>query len=161
MRIKNILVPTDFSENAQLAFDHAYELALQVGAKLHLLHVRDESVLRTAVREGLLRADSTDEDLQAAVEQLSGERFSATVAGVDQTAVHIERVSRHGDPKLVIVDYAAEITADVVVVGMRGAGVIGAIKTAVLGSVADSLIRKSPCPVLVVRLDHGKGSAER
>ncbi|HLG14070.1 MAG TPA: universal stress protein [Blastocatellia bacterium] len=160
VRINNILVPTDFSENAQLAFDHAYALAAQLDAKLYLLHVRDESALRIAVKEGLLGADTTDEELQTAVEQLVEERLSATLAGVDRTAVTIEKVFRRGDPKLVIIEYAREIDADVIVVGMRGTGVVDVIKTALLGSVAESVIRKARCPVLMVRLDHGEEDDE-
>jgi nucleotide-binding universal stress UspA family protein len=51
MPINTILVPTDFSENAHVAFETACDLALQLGAKLHVLHVQDESALRVAIKE--------------------------------------------------------------------------------------------------------------
>ena len=50
MRIERILVPTDFSENSQVAFERAYSLARQLGAKLYVLHIQDGSVLRTAIK---------------------------------------------------------------------------------------------------------------
>ena len=154
MKIKNILVPTDFSENAQRAFEKACSLARQLGASLYMLHVRDESALRTAVREGLLEADSTDEELHRAVEQLIEQRFSSVCAGIDRSEVALKQVSRRGDPKAVIVDYAAEIAADIIVMGTHGTGLMEKIKSAMMGAIAESVIRKSPCPVLLVRLDH-------
>ena len=45
MRTQTILVPIDFSDNAQVAVEKGCELALQLGAKLYLLHVQDESTL--------------------------------------------------------------------------------------------------------------------
>src|SRR5215217_3601407 len=106
MSINRILVPTDFSENAQVAFERAYELARLLKATLYVLHVRDESNLRIAIREGLLEAGSTDEQLQAAVERLTEERFSKLIAGVDVSQVRIKRLSRRGDSDAAILAYA-------------------------------------------------------
>ncbi|MBI4482965.1 MAG: universal stress protein [Acidobacteria bacterium] len=150
MRIEKILVPTDFSENAQLAFDEAYNLARQLGAKLYLLHVQDESTLRTAIKEGLLHPGATDEEVQAQVEKLTEMRFSRMLAGRIPSECPVEHLTRRGDPKVTIPDYANEIKADMVVVGKHGATAMTRIKTALLGSVAEAVIRKSPCPVLVV-----------
>ena len=154
MRIKRILVATDFSENAQVAFENAYKVAKQLGAKLYLLHVQDESTLRTAVKEGLLSRESSDEELQAQVEQLTEMRFSKMLAGLSLSEVTIKHLSRRGDPSTAIVDYANEIEADIVVVGMRGIMARSAVVSAVLGSVAEYVMRRSPCPTLIVRLEH-------
>ena len=151
MPIKTILVPTDFSDNAHLAFQKAFDLACQLGATLHLLHVQNESTLRMAIKEGLLRDDSTDQELQAEIGRIIEERCSKILAGCGGP---VEHLSRRGEPEVVIPRYAREIGADLVVVGMRGAGLSALIKSAVLGSIAESLLRKSPCPVMVVRLDH-------
>ena len=151
MPIKTILVPTDFSDNAHVAFQKAFDLAGQLGAKLHLLHVQNESTLRMAIKEGLLRDDSTDEELQVEIGRIIEERCSKILAGCGGP---VEHLSRRGEPEVVIPRYAREIGADLVVVGMRGAGLSALIKSAVMGSIAESLLRKSPCPVMVVRLDH-------
>ena len=152
--IKTILVPTDFSEHAQRAFERAFDLAEQLGAKLYLLHVQTESFLRTAVKEGLLDGASTDEELQEAVIQLIEERFSQTVCAVDRSQVAIEHASRRGDPDALIPAYAHEVGADLIVIGQRGAGFIDEVRAAVIGSVTGGVIRKSPCPVMVVKLEH-------
>ena len=154
MKIKNILAPTDFSENAQVAFEKAYDLAQQLGAKLFVLHVRDESNLRIAIKEGLLEADITDEQLEEAVKNLTEERFANLLGSVDGSQVAIEHISRRGDSGATILSYAKEIGADIIVIGRHGAGVMESILSAVLGSVAETLIKKSPCPVLVTRRDH-------
>ncbi|HST20838.1 MAG TPA: universal stress protein [Blastocatellia bacterium] len=152
MSIQIILVPVDFSENSQVAFEAAYDLALQLGAKLYVLHVQDESTLRIAIKEELLSKCSTDEEVQSSVERLTEERFSKMLSSMDTSKVAIEHTSRRGDSDKEIVAYAREIEADMIVIGRRGAGII----SAVLGSVAESVVKKSPCPVLVVRLEHKK-----
>jgi nucleotide-binding universal stress UspA family protein len=150
MQYQTILVAMDFSENARRAFQRAYDLAAQLGAKLYLLHIQDENTLRTAIREGLLRDDSTDEQLQQAVRELNEQRFSKLLEGADTSKVAIEHLTRRGDPKSAINEFAREINADLVAVGRRGVS----LRDLVVGSVADSVIRNSPCPVLVVKRDH-------
>src|SRR5215471_739483 len=154
--IKTILVPTDFSEHAQRALERASDLAGQLGAKIYLLHVQTEGALRTALKEGLLGATSTDEEICEAVEQLIEERFSQTLCGIDRSNLVVEHCSRRGEPGVLIPAYAEEIGADLIVLGRRGAGLIGEVRAAVIGSVTASVIRKSPCPVMVVRREHGR-----
>ncbi|MGA9772114.1 MAG: universal stress protein [Blastocatellia bacterium] len=150
MSIQTILVPVDFSQHSQVAFDTAYDLALQLSAKLYVLNVQDESALRIAIQEGLFSQCSSDEELQRAVKQLTKDRFAKMFSSLDISKVAIEHLSRRGDSDREIVAYAREIEADMIVIGRRGTGII----SAALGSVSESVIRKSPCPVLVVRLEH-------
>lgn len=114
--------------------------------------------MRTAIKEGLLRADSTDEQLQASVQELVAERFSEATAGLDRSELDIECLSRRGYPKAAIVQYAEEINAGLVVIGMRGITAMSMIASAALGSVAEYVLRKSPCSTLIVRLEHRRQS---
>jgi len=155
MSIKTILVPTDFSEHAQRALETACALARQLGAKLYVLHVQTGSALRIAVQEGLMDDAVNDEELETAVEQLIQKRFSETFCNIDRSQLVIEHSSRRGEPGATIVAYATEIGADLVVVGRRGAGLIEGVRAAVIGSVVEALIRKSPCPVVVVKREYG------
>jgi len=120
-----------------------------------VLHVQTGSALRIAVQEGLLDGAGNDEELETAVEQLIEKRFSETLCNIDRTQFVLEHASRRGEPGATIVAYATEIHADLVVVGRRGTGLIEGMRTAVIGSVVEVLIRKSPCPVVVVRREHG------
>jgi universal stress protein A len=149
---KTILVAIDFSENAEAAFDVAYDLARQLGAKLYVLHVQDENTLRTAIREGLLDDCANDEELEAAVKKLTEDRLVKLLSRADPAQIQIERILRRGDPRAVIVDCAAKVNADIVVVGRRGVSLIDRV----VGHVTDSVIRKSPCPVVIVRREHKK-----
>lgn len=154
MKYETIMMATDFSRNAQLAFEKAYDLARQLCARLVVLYVQDESTFRMAVKEGLLREDSTNEELQAEVEGLTQMHFSTFFAGYSFTDVEVERLVRRGDPDAVIVECAKTLNADLIVIGMRGAGMLGTIKSILLGSVAESLIHKTPCPLMLVKLEH-------
>jgi nucleotide-binding universal stress UspA family protein len=160
MRIEKILVPTDFSENAQAAFEEACDLAHQLEARLYLLHIQDGSALRIAIREELVRADSTDEQLQTAVQELIARRFSEMSAGLDRFEVSIECISQLGNPKAGIVHYAEEIDADMIVIGMRGVTAMSMVTSAALGSVAEWVMRRSPCPTLIVRTEHRPNRVE-
>jgi len=154
MSINTILVSTDFSENAQVASEKACELAGLLKARLHVLHVQDESSLRVAIKEGLLDTCETDEAIRTAVERLIEERFARLLAKTDCAGVEITHLSRRGDAAAQTLAYAKEIHADMIVIGRHGEGVLSNLISAVLGSVAEVIIRKSPCPVLVVRRDH-------
>lgn len=154
MSIKTILVPTDFSAHAQRAFEVASDLAIQLGAQVYLLHVQMESDLRTAIKEGCFVDAATDDELHEVVRKLIEDRFSETLSAVDRSKISIEHTSRRGDADAVIPAYATEIGADLIVVGRRGTGFMNEIRAAVVGSVTQAVIRKSPCPVLVVRLEH-------
>jgi nucleotide-binding universal stress UspA family protein len=66
-------------------------------------------------------------------------------AGVD---VPIARLYKHGDPAGVIVKTAAEIHADMIVIGCRGLGQLGGL---ILGSVSERVLHGAGIPVLVVR----------
>ena len=152
MENKSILVAVDFSENAEAAFDVAYDLARQLGTKLYVLHVQDENTLRTAIREELFDDYETDEELEAAVKKLNEDRLTNLTSAADPKEVEIERHSQRGDPRALIVDRAIDINAYLLVVGRRGLSLIDRV----VGHVTDSVIRKSPCPVVIVRREHKK-----
>jgi hypothetical protein len=99
MPLERILFSINLSKDAQSCFENAYALACQPHAKLFVLHTHENSFLRTASNEGLLRSDSTDEELQNAVQQPTEQHFSKRCAGFDLSAVPIEYTSRRGDRK--------------------------------------------------------------
>jgi nucleotide-binding universal stress UspA family protein len=154
MTVSKILVPTDFSKTAEVALAKAYSLAIQLHARLCLVHVQDASTLRTAVQEGLVTGDSTDEELRAGVAQLIEMRFSKMLAGIGPPEVPIETQTRRGEPNAVIVDAARETRADLVVIGMNGITASSQLASLLLGSVCEHVLRNSPCPTVIVRLDH-------
>lgn len=71
----------------------------------------------------------------------------------------IHCVTARGTTDSTIIEYALDDRADSMVVGLRGTGAGNRIRATLLGSVAEAMIRKSPCPVIVVRPDHVINSA--
>ena len=142
---KVILAPTDLSENAEEAVDYACELARILGAKVHLLHVIAVPVvgipeLGMALTSTMI--DTMVKDNQAALDQLAARK--AAQADIAPT------ILRTGDARDVINQTAKEIGADLIVVGTHGRR---GVTRVLLGSVAETVVRTAPCPVLTVRME--------
>lgn len=135
-----ILVPTDFSESARAALDYAKELAAVVGAELHLVHVMDDPVLRWNLPDAMapfpVLRDTVEQEAKAGLARLLKEGNRVTLQ------------TWWGSPSSGILDYAEQHEVDLIVMGTHGRGVIG---HALLGSVAERVVRHAKCPTLVVR----------
>lgn len=140
MKISNILVPTDFSPCSEQALDYAIEMADKLGAKVHLLSVigiPSYGVPELGVGLTATMMDNMITDTQRALDQLRRDRKSVSQAFV-----------RAGDARDVILQTAEELPADLIVMGTHGRR---GISRALLGSVAEMIVRTSPVPVLTVR----------
>lgn len=140
--IKHILLPVDFSDASLLATQYALDLARRFGAKVHLLHVIEDPLVYVPMFDSS-PMPSKQEFEQAAQTMLDNWILAADAAGLD-----IERRWVHGKPFVGIVQYAREHDADLIVVGTHGRGFAAHL---LLGSVAEKVVRKAPCPVLTVR----------
>ena len=153
MIFRKILVPIDFSETAETALHYAKELARQAGAELILLHVLEDPMLLAAwpVMSGGPAVETGDEGV-AMREQLKNLLTSEDRAQI-KTAVHVIV----GDPTgLAISRYAVEGEFELIVMGTHGRG---ALAHALLGSVAEQVVRSAPCPVLTIRHPANRGAA--
>lgn len=145
LTFRKILVPIDFSETAETALHYAKELARQSGGELHLLHVVDDPMLLAAwpMVAGGPAVETGDEGaaLREQLEHLMAPRERTQM----RTEVHVIV----GDPTgFAISRYAAENEFELIVMGTHGRG---ALAHAVLGSVAEHVVRSAPCPVLTIR----------
>ena len=140
--LKRILVATDFSECSETAVKYARELAWTFGSTVHILHVipspyaQGWSVETYSAPTGNL-LEQWDREARA--------RLEATVPEAEREQVVL--ATRIGTPHQAILDYAADAAVDLVVIGTHGRGPIGHI---LIGSVAERVVRKAPCPVLTV-----------
>lgn len=128
--IEHVLVPTDGSESANVAAEHAIDLALKTGATLHALYVV-ESGLPVAAEE--IAETALDTVTEAAKE-----------AGLED----IETVIRHGRVHQGIAGYTSEAGIDCVVMGTHGRT---GLRRYLLGSVTERTVRFSPVPVFSVK----------
>lgn len=147
IQLKRILLPTDFSKNARAAQEYACAFADHFGAELHLLYVLQDMVIGTASpgETVLIPATSTAE-AQASAERALAELPDAAWAKGKQ----IVRATRTGAPLVEIVRYAREQNIDLIVLSTHGRTGLAHV---LLGSVAENVVRKAPCPVLTVRPD--------
>ena len=139
MHIHSILHATDFSEGSRNAFAVAYALARDYRAKLLLCTVR-ETTLVAFGEYGMVPPPPGEDvaELHAKLRSVVPER--GTVA--------IEYHVTEGEPAVQIVDLAKENQVDLIVVGTHGRG---GLERMLMGSVAEQILRKAPCPVLVVK----------
>ena len=142
-RFETVLVPVDFSDHAKEALDTAIQVAHLFGSTIHLLHcyhiqTAGISPYGIVLPEGYYAEirDAAEKQLNDWHEMLSDEEIqSKSILSADS-------------PSLAINLAAEEIEADLIVMGTRG---LSGLKHAVLGSVAERVVRLAPCPVLTVK----------
>jgi nucleotide-binding universal stress UspA family protein len=132
-----IILATDGSKEAELASRTAAELAQSTSSELHVLYV-GEAPNPYAEEVGL-----AGDDRQARTElDAQAEKVRAVGGKVAQAHLSMGKADHE------IVALAEEIGAGLIVMGSKGRG---GIRRALMGSVADSVVRHAHCPVLVVR----------
>lgn len=148
IQLKHILYPTDFSELSLHALPYAKEFARAYGATLHVIHVVDEAYAywMTMGPNSLPVGPSVQEMTTAAEEMLRG--FVAKNLGdLDPAKVKTSLLS--GRPFVEVLKYAREQAIDLVVLATHGRGGLAHV---LMGSVAEKVVRKAPCPVLSIRV---------
>ena len=144
-----ILLATDGSPHAQLAAMKAVDLAKSTNARLHVVAVG--RTFPAAVYD--VYADTESEDLRREAQEILDEQVrKIEEVGGTVAIAHLKMNERRDEA---IVHLAEEIGADLIVMGSRG---FGGLRRALLGNVADSVVRHAHCPVLVVRPTEGVSS---
>jgi nucleotide-binding universal stress UspA family protein len=141
--LKTILVPSDFSECSDAAIRYGLELARRFDARLHLLHVVQDPATQPWAAEGFALP------ILEIVEQWQKDarlRLAAAVPLPD--AARVTCVATIAAPTDEIVRYASAHAVDLIVMGTHGRGGVSHL---LLGSIAEKVIRRAPCPVLTVR----------
>jgi nucleotide-binding universal stress UspA family protein len=143
INLKTILVPSDFSECSDAAVRYGLELARRFGATLHLLHVVQDPATQPWAAEGfavpLLEAvDQWQKDAQV--------RLANAIPAEDRAKTVV--MSTIASPFPEILRYATANTIDLIVMGTHGRG---GVSHMLLGSIAEKVVRRAPCPVLTVR----------
>jgi nucleotide-binding universal stress UspA family protein len=138
--IRTILHPTDFSECATEAFDLACNLAYDYAARLLVLHVLEPPITALAGNRALPPLPE-EYGRPAREEKLRG--LQAPYA-----AVQLERCLQEGEVIPEILRLATETPCDLIVMGTHGRTGLSRL---LLGSVAEGVLRRAPCPVLSVR----------
>ena len=139
--LKRILVPTDFSETSEAAVKYAVELSRGFNSALHVLHVVEPN---SAHDEG----PGFPLGLMEGIQNAARERLNKVLTEEETALGRPEAALRVGNPFLEIIRYAKENDIDLIVMGTHGRGFVTHM---LMGSVAEKVVRKAPCPVLTVR----------
>lgn len=142
-KVKNILLPTDFSKISLTAAEYAVELAKEYNAKLHLLNVLEKTPPILAIRSLDLSREKIIESIDADAKSQLAECTKKVKKFGD---VDIIPVIRKGVDYEEIIKYSKEKKIDIIVIATHGR--TGILHT-LLGSVAEKVIRYSKIPVLV------------
>lgn len=140
---RTILVATDFSEHAEHALEYAARLAAQLDATIHLVHtitVPAMGISEMGVAYHSMMIESQTLKAQRALDDL--------VARYRDRASFAPPRLEIGDARDVIDRVAEQIGADLIVMGTHGRR---GVRRMLLGSVAESVVRSAPCPVLTIR----------
>lgn len=139
---KTVLVPTDFSDHAERATDYACELARKLGARVILLHAY------ALPSVGFPESIGFGAELAGRVVTVAEEALRAAKERRQASGVEIVTVAMEGDPRDLILGTIDEHHADLVCMGTHGRR---GLARAMLGSVAEEIVRHAPCGVLTLR----------
>lgn len=145
LTLKTVLVPTDFSEASESALRYGKAMAEAFGASLHVVHVMEDLLAHAWAAEVYV---SSMPQLRDEIEKESRQRLGALLTETERATLRAETTLLAGNPFLEIIRYAKAHGVDLIVMGTHGRGPIAHM---LLGSVAEKVVRKSPCPVLTVR----------
>ena len=141
--LRNILVATDFSEPSNVAVAYGRDLARNYNARLHVMHVVEDVMLRYGAEVGMALPALQEDLVKAARRDLESritdeDRRQLNAVAVIDTGANISAA---------ICDYAKNNSIDLIVKGTHGRG---AVQHFLMGSVAERVVRTPPCPVLTV-----------
>jgi nucleotide-binding universal stress UspA family protein len=137
--LRAILVPVDFSEHSDSVFRLACSLARDHGARVYLLHVL--ATPAAVYAGGMVLAVPNDNKDQA---WNSLRQFQAP-----DPSISVEPRLAEGDAADAILRVIADLHCDLVVMGTHGRTGLGRL---LMGSVAEKVVRRAPCPVLTVKI---------
>ena len=141
MTIQTVLIPTDGSDRSNAAAHRGLDLATALDCTVHVLSVADSSIATGAGYSG--DSPSIRKRLrEKATERATSLRDEAIQRGIEATAV-----AREGIPANEIVTYATDEVIDAIIIGTAGRG--GVVR-AVMGGVADKVVRTASVPVITI-----------
>ena len=146
--MKNILIPTDFSENSWNAIKYALKLYKKTRCSFHILHV---SNVNTFVSGELPSIPSTTLVLEKNVKVETKRKLKALLNKIDQTYLNIKHSfithAEYGFLIDAIKSNVEENDIDLIIMGTKGAS---GLKEVIIGSNTGDVITRVKCPVLVV-----------
>jgi nucleotide-binding universal stress UspA family protein len=145
IKLKKVLVPTDFSESARHALTYGISFAREYRAELVVLHVVENLTVGYA-------SDLFPVPMAEVFQEISGyakAELAKLGAVAREKKVEVVEHVVQGKPSAEIIRFAREAEVDMIVLGTHGKGMLD---QALFGSTTERVVRRAPCPVLTVRL---------
>jgi nucleotide-binding universal stress UspA family protein len=140
---KKILCPIDFSEFTDEILEYALDITKKYGAELHLIHIIPNLNYFTPYESFF-----TPENLIVVEKNMEAEVNKDFDAIINKIDIPAKKVIRTGAAFVEIIDYVKTESIDLIIMGTHGRT---GLEHILIGSVAERVIRKAPCPVLTVR----------
>lgn len=145
LTLKKILCPVDFSECSTYALSYAIDLSAKEHASLYLIHVIETHIGDIGGIEKEITLLLSDKKQIGNLRT----RLVNLIPGDIRTNIHIEPIVEKGIPYVEIIRTAKDKQVDLIVIGTHGRT---GLEHILIGSVAERVIRRAPCPVLSIRL---------
>jgi nucleotide-binding universal stress UspA family protein len=156
--MKNILVAVDFSEGNGLLVQQAIGLAKELDGKLYVVHVTSDALQASFISSQFY--DASPEltgapfgDVEMA-RNLCADEYKREHRGLlnisarmREAGVEAQSMLLKGDAAQLILEKAHELKADIIMMGSHGHGLL---RKMLVGSVAEAVLRKAPCNVMIV-----------
>jgi nucleotide-binding universal stress UspA family protein len=146
-KVSKILVPVDFSDCSRAALDHALSLAKALNATVEVLHVAELPQFKNEPRVAGASGSTTLREYALEAGKTELDAFLSGLPASDRAS--LATTLDAGKPREGILGHAQRARADLIVMGTHGR--TGRAHS-FAGSVAESIVRSAPCPVLTVRL---------
>lgn len=144
INLKRILVPIDFSDHSKRALNYAIPFAEHFGASIDLIYVVEPTIYPADFSFGQAGFPNVEEELRTSGANELESLIKKQIAG----RVPARKVIRTGKPFYEIIEYAREAGIDLIIIATHGHS---GMEQILFGSTAEKVVRKAPCPVLVVR----------
>ena len=144
--LRKILVPIDFSEYSKKALQYAVPFARQFNAKIYLLYVVEPTVYPADFSFGQIGMPNVENELRVKGEHELQELIAKEIKG----AVPSQALVKVGLPFVEVVSFAKDESIELIIVATHGHT---GVEHVLFGSTAEKIVRKAPCPVLVVRAE--------
>jgi len=153
--VKKILVPTDYSEQANYALDFAYQIARRSEAEIYLLNVIDYPGLSTAWSGGMNVIggaeppfDTMDENFINNLMERSKEEMRSMVKKLNEHDITIHELVEIGNPFFMITEKIENENINLVIMGSKGAS---GLEEVLIGSNTEKVVRHAKCPVITIK----------
>jgi nucleotide-binding universal stress UspA family protein len=147
--IKAILVPTDFSKTSALALERASELARSLSSSIVVMHAFQMQTYGAPMMGQIM----APVDLLTSIEEAAQKGLTQLAADLEKSGIAATTILRAGVPWEQILEAAPLVSADLIVMGTHGRR---GLTRALIGSVAERVVRLSPIPVLTIRCPDDK-----